>query len=108
LEVVRLGACGSQVHDAHAGTGDALGGPGQRVEAGDHGGASIRAGGPAASRDEHADGEDRERAHMGHRSRSLRTGIIINVVTTWTDIALSRLRDASGRSGAARRLVVEL
>ena len=27
---------------------------------------------------------------------------------TWTDLALARLRDASGRSGSARRRVVEL
>jgi Fur family ferric uptake transcriptional regulator len=37
----------------------------------------------------------------------LRTGIIINV-TQWTDTALARLRELSGRSGGARRLVVEL
>jgi Fur family transcriptional regulator, ferric uptake regulator len=38
----------------------------------------------------------------------LRTGIIITVSITWTSEALARLRDATGRSGAARRLVVEL
>jgi len=37
----------------------------------------------------------------------LRTGIIITV-TTWTETALARLREASGRSGGARTLVVEL
>jgi Fur family ferric uptake transcriptional regulator len=36
----------------------------------------------------------------------LRTGIIITV--PWTDATLDRLREASGRSGGARRLVVEL
>src|SRR5262249_23703208 len=46
-------------------------------------------------------------AARGHGSTSLRTGIIITV-TGWTDTALSRLREASGRSGGARRLVVEL
>jgi Fur family transcriptional regulator, ferric uptake regulator len=38
----------------------------------------------------------------------LRTGIIIVVSRTWSNTALSRLREASGRSGGARRLVVEL
>jgi Fur family transcriptional regulator, ferric uptake regulator len=38
----------------------------------------------------------------------VRTGIIINVITTWTDTALTVLREASGRSGGARRRVVEL
>jgi Fur family transcriptional regulator, ferric uptake regulator len=38
----------------------------------------------------------------------LRTGIIIAMTTsTWTEDALSRLRDATGRSGGARRAVVE-
>ena len=43
---------------------------------------------------------------MAHRTMSLRTGIIINCEVGGT--TLVRLRDASGRSGAARRLVVEL
>ena len=38
----------------------------------------------------------------------MRTGIIIAMRDTWTDTALARLRAASGRSGGARRLVVEL
>jgi Fur family ferric uptake transcriptional regulator len=37
---------------------------------------------------------------------SLRTGIIIDM--TWTEDALARLREASGRRGEARRVVVEL
>ena len=37
----------------------------------------------------------------------MRTGIIIDSMTTWTESALARLRDASGRSGGARREVVE-
>jgi Fur family ferric uptake transcriptional regulator len=37
----------------------------------------------------------------------LRTGIIISMIT-WTETALSRLRDASGRSGGARKVVVEI
>ena len=36
----------------------------------------------------------------------MRTGIIITMV--WTEDALARLREASGRSGGARRVVVEL
>ena len=36
----------------------------------------------------------------------MRTGIIITM--TWSATALDRLREASGRSGGARRLVVEL
>jgi Fur family ferric uptake transcriptional regulator len=36
----------------------------------------------------------------------LRTAIII--IVTWTDTTLSRLRETTGRSGGARRLVVEL
>ena len=36
----------------------------------------------------------------------MRTGIIITMV--WTENALTRLRDASGRSGGARKVVVEL
>jgi Fur family transcriptional regulator, ferric uptake regulator len=36
----------------------------------------------------------------------LRTGIIINM--PWSDEALIRLREASGRSGGARRVVVEI
>jgi Fur family transcriptional regulator, ferric uptake regulator len=38
----------------------------------------------------------------------LRTGIIIDKMDLWTDTALTGLRAASGRSGGARRLVVEL
>jgi Fur family transcriptional regulator, ferric uptake regulator len=38
----------------------------------------------------------------------LRTGIIIDMTDVWTATALTRLRAASGRSGGARRLVVEL
>jgi Fur family transcriptional regulator, ferric uptake regulator len=37
----------------------------------------------------------------------LRTGIIIVMARTWTDDALTRLRAATGRSGGARRTVVE-
>jgi Fur family ferric uptake transcriptional regulator len=37
----------------------------------------------------------------------LRTGIIIVMAATWTEDALARLRAASGRSGGARRAVVE-
>jgi Fur family ferric uptake transcriptional regulator len=37
---------------------------------------------------------------------SLRTGIIITM--TWTETALSRLRDVSGRSGGARKVIVEI
>src|SRR5262245_55915268 len=48
---------------------------------------------------------DRRRARR-HGSTSLRTGIIITML--WTETALTRLREASGRSGGARRLVVEL
>lgn len=39
---------------------------------------------------------------------SLRTGIIIAMQRAWVDSALAKLRRASGRSGGARRLVVEL
>ena len=37
----------------------------------------------------------------------MRTGIIITMVT-WTETALSRLRDVSGRSGGARKVVVQI
>jgi Fur family ferric uptake transcriptional regulator len=37
----------------------------------------------------------------------LRTGIIIVLMQTWTDGALARMRSESGRSGGARRAVVE-
>jgi Fur family ferric uptake transcriptional regulator len=37
----------------------------------------------------------------------LRTGIII-VMTAWTETALVRLREASGRSGGARKVVVAI
>jgi len=38
---------------------------------------------------------------------SLRTGIIIVVAERWTDLVLDRMRAESGRSGGARRVVVE-
>src|SRR4029450_8674883 len=41
------------------------------------------------------------------RSTSLRTGIIICMWTSWIEDAWTRLRGASGRSGGARRAVVE-
>jgi len=42
-----------------------------------------------------------------HASTSLRTGIIIVVTERWTDLVLDRMRAESGRSGGARRMVVE-
>src|SRR5262245_5386346 len=48
----------------------------------------------------------RPRCEPAHGSTSLRTAIIITM--TWTDATLLRLRETSGRSGGARRLVVEL
>ena len=45
--------------------------------------------------------------HGLDRSTSLRTGIIIFMNEAWIDGALSRMRSESGRSGGARRVVVE-
>jgi Fur family ferric uptake transcriptional regulator len=36
----------------------------------------------------------------------MQTGIIIDLMTTWSDAAIAGLRATSGRSGAARRVVV--
>ena len=44
---------------------------------------------------------------VGNASTSLRTGIIIVVAEPWTDHVLDRMRAESGRSGGARRVVVE-
>jgi Fur family ferric uptake transcriptional regulator len=106
LEVVRLRARWSEVDDAvDRISRNLLRRPGERIERRDNsslGARIVAAGTPGGDEDQQ---NEEERAHGRDRSTSLRTGIII--VMTWTADALARLREASGRSGGARRTVVE-